>query len=88
LLLIQGLAVEAIDLINTVASQLNLLLSLINDVLDIKLIEDGKFVPNPVLFNPVDVLVFIKGIFEAQARIIQTKLSFETVSAAVLDQAV
>jgi len=37
-----------------IISQVNLLLCLVNDMLDIKLIEEGKFVPKNSLFKPRD----------------------------------
>jgi len=88
LLMMSELGEKAISLINLVASQLNLLLSLVNDVLDIKLIEQGHFAPKLEDFNPVHILVFIKAMFEAQAKMIRTKLISETVSSNVLESAI
>ena len=46
-----------------VVAQLNLLLSLVHDVLDLKIIESGKFVRNSSLFNPVKTFDFIIAMF-------------------------
>ena len=56
-------------MINLVVSQLNLLLCLVNDVLDIKMIQSQKFQPKVEKFNPVkDVLEFIVAMFNPQAQ--------------------
>lgn len=49
-------------------SQMNLLLSLVNDMLDIKLINEGKFSPKMQVFRPMDTLDFIKKMFESQMK--------------------
>ena len=46
-----------------IISQLHLLLCLVNDVLDIKLIESGKFEPKLIEFSPLETLLFIKDMF-------------------------
>ena len=46
-----------------IISQLNLLLCLVNDVLDIKLIETGKFEQKMVEFSPLETLEFLKEMF-------------------------
>ena len=57
------------SLINLIVSQLNLLLCLVNDVLDIKMIQSQKFEPKVEKFNPVkDVLEFIVAMFNPQAE--------------------
>ena len=43
---------EAIKLIGLMKSSLSLLLSLVNDIVDLKLIKNGKFSMNWVTFNP------------------------------------
>ena len=47
-----------------VISQLNLLLSLVNDVLDLKLIKQGKYDPKLEKFNPSETLDFIVKMFQ------------------------
>ena len=45
--------------INMVISQLNLLLCLVNGVIDINAIEQGKFEKRAVSFKPLELLTFI-----------------------------
>ena len=54
---------EQIRVIALITTQLNLLLCLVNDVLDIKLIEAGKFEPKMQTFSPLKILKFIKDMF-------------------------
>ena len=63
MILREQLSQQAITFINLVISQLNLLLSQVNDVLDIKLIEEGVFEPKLSPFDPLNVLQFIKSMF-------------------------
>ena len=42
-----------------IIAQVNLLLSKVNDMLDIKLIAEGKFTQKNSVFNPKSVLDFI-----------------------------
>ena len=51
---------EAIKLINLIKSNLNLLLSLVNDMVDLKLIKEGKFLTNYKVFDPLDTLKFVQ----------------------------
>ena len=60
---------NAVSLINLIVSQLNMLLCLVNDVLDIKLIQSQKFQPRFVKFDPIkDALEFIVTMFKSQAE--------------------
>ena len=52
--------------------QLTFLLSLVNGLLDVKLIESGKFVPKLEMFNPLTVLEFIATIFKPITDLQQT----------------
>ena len=61
-------------------ANLNLLLSLVHDVLDLKVIESGKFVRNDCPFCPIDTLDFIKSMFEAQCEMQNTAIRFQTTS--------
>lgn len=54
---------EQIRVITLVTTQLNLLLCLVNDVLDIKLIETGKFESKMERFSPLKILKFITDMF-------------------------
>ena len=54
---------EQIRLLRLVVAQLNLLLSLVHDVLDLKIIESGKFVRNSNTFSPIKTFDFIIAMF-------------------------
>ena len=62
-LLQQEMNQSAISMINMIISQLNLLLCLVNNVLDIKLIEQQKFQVKEEKFDPMKVLDFIAAMF-------------------------
>ena len=67
--------------------QLTFLLSLVNCILDMKLIESGEFVQKLEQFDPLTVLEFIIVIFKPQISLLGTQLTYETVKAADLDEA-
>lgn len=67
-------------MIMLIMSQLNLLLSLVNDVLDIKMIEQGKFNARTESFSIKSVLNFIVAMFNPQSQAQQTIVSAHTVS--------
>ena len=56
---------EQANKLKLVVANLNLLLSLVHDVLDLKVIESGKFERNNSVFSPIDTLQFIKSMFQA-----------------------
>ena len=58
-----------------VISQINLLLSLVNDMMDIKLIEQGDFVPKIENFKPNLTFQFIKSMFEPSMKHVNSSLS-------------
>ena len=58
-----SLSVSAIRIINLIVSHMNLLLSLVNDVLDIKMIKHDKFEAKSETFNPMNLLDFIIAMF-------------------------
>ena len=58
-----------------VISQLNLLLSLVNGVIDIGAIEQNKFEEKPVTFKPLEIIHFIEAMFQMQAQISETTIS-------------
>ena len=60
---------HARSIILIIISQLNLLLCLVNDVLDIKMINQGCYTPKLELFSPADVIQFILDMFQPQSRI-------------------
>jgi len=47
-----------------VISQINLLLCLVNDILDLKMIEQNKFIKRIETFRPAQTFKFIIDIFE------------------------
>lgn len=53
-----------------VISQINLLLSLVNDSLDFKLIEESRFVAKKETFKIRDLLDFIKAMFVPQMQLV------------------
>ena len=59
----------AFQMLSLVVSQLNLLLCLVNDVLDMKLIKVGKFEAKLTEFEPAKTLRFIEDMFRPQADI-------------------
>ena len=63
--------------INLIISQLNFLLSLVNDVLAMKQIEMGQFRPHSEQFSPLKVLDFIKSIFQPQCEMQRLSFSYE-----------
>ena len=66
-------------IILVVICQMNLLLCLINDILDLKMIEQDKFTTKQELFDPTKTLKFVVRIFTQQAKLQNSALSFEVV---------
>ena len=62
-----------------VISQINLVLSLVNDTLDLSLIEKGKFFPKIQSFSPTETFRFIIRMFTSQMKMQDTNLTFEPV---------
>ena len=62
-----------------VISQMNLLLCLVNDILDLKMIDQDRFVKRDEPFCPTDTFNFVAGIFKKQAEMMSAPLIFETV---------
>ena len=62
-----------------VISQINLVLSLVNDTLDLSLIETGKFFPKIQSFSPTETFKFIIRMFSSQMKMQDTNLTFEPV---------
>ena len=63
-----------------VISQINLVLSLVNDTLDLSLIEKGKFFPKIQSFSPTETFRFIIRVFSSQMKMQDTNLTFEPVA--------
>ena len=70
-----NLSSGVITMLTLIINQLNLLLCLVNDVLDMKLIEQGKFDPKLEKFSPKSVLDFIVSMFEPQSNMLNTVVS-------------
>ena len=64
----KSLTKNIISIILVVTNQLNLLLCLVNDVLDMKMIEQGKYSSKLEIFNPKNILEFIIDMFQAQTK--------------------
>ncbi len=63
-----------------------MLLSLVNDMLDLKLIRDGQFRLNIERFNPLLAVKFVSDLFEYESDAKNTKIKYYTVAAEQLDQ--
>mmetsp|Transcript_23563 Transcript_23563/g.31595 ORF Transcript_23563/g.31595 Transcript_23563/m.31595 type:complete len:132 (+) Transcript_23563:1308-1703(+) len=61
-------------------SQVNMLVCLVNDILDRKLIELGQFETRREHFDPTKILRFIVSIFANQANLQGSSLSLHTVA--------
>ena len=61
-----------------VISSINVLLSLVNDQLDLKMIEKGKFMPKLENFEPEKTFQFIINMFGPQATITNNVLEFSS----------
>ena len=57
-----------------IISQINLLLSLVNDMLDMRLIEEGKFSVKMCSFDVFDLFQFIQSIFEPELKVRNNRL--------------
>ena len=55
------------EMILIIISQINLLLGLVNDILDYKLIEENKFLPKIELFSLHKTFKFIQEMFAPQS---------------------
>lgn len=76
-LLKEKLSNSGLRLVKIIISQINLLLSLVNDILDHKLIEEGKFVTKIEIFSPKDTFQFIMNMFKPQVEMQKSKISFQ-----------
>ena len=75
-LLAESITSQAIHVIKIIISQINLLLCLVNDILDLKLIEEDKFLPKNEIFSPRDTFSFITKMFAPQVEMVNSTLSF------------
>ena len=68
-------------------SQLQFLLSLVNNLLDVKMLEQGVFEPKVESFKPLEVLEFVTDMFREQMYMDGNELSYHVLEAASLRQA-
>lgn len=80
-LLQQQLSPSVHNMLLLIISQLNLLLCLVNDVLDIKMIEQEQYQSKMEPFEPKKTLDFIVAMFSPQAEMQKTTIYVETISA-------
>lgn len=57
----------AIKYLNAIKSSMQMLLSLVSDMLDLRMIKEDKFMPCMKVFKPQLVLDFVKTMFFMQA---------------------
>ena len=74
LMLLESLLRSVLDeaqkrLIVIVVSQINLLICLVNDILDLKMVQKGQFVPKNEVFSLREAIKFVLSIFSQQAQI-------------------
>ncbi len=65
------------QLVQIVILQVNLLLSLLNDSLDLAAIQEDNFVVKESSFNPQQVIDFVIRLFQPQAQMQQTNIRFK-----------
>ena len=70
-----GMAKETIGL---VISQINLLLCLVNDQMDLRMIDLNQFEIKNQRFAPAETFNFILNMFAPQVKMINTKISFKS----------
>ena len=56
------------QIIHIIRQQMNLLLYLVNDILDFKMIEENNFIEKEELFSPLKTFEFIQSLFMPQAK--------------------
>ena len=69
----------AIRMIKLVKVSLSLLLSLVNDMVDLKLIKANQFTINTNIFSPLEAIRFVKEIFDHSAQGNNLQLTIKTV---------
>ena len=66
-------------MIELVKVSLNLLLSLVNDMVDLKLIKANQFTVNMNIFSPLESIRFVTEIFDHDAQGKRLQLTIKTV---------
>lgn len=70
-----------------IISQLNLLLSLVNGLIDINAIQQKKYQMKRVAFKPLEVFEFIQAMFANQMMVMNTTLDYHQVSVRTIENA-
>ena len=70
---------EVLKLINLIISQLTLLLCLVNDVMDMKLIERGEYEQKKSPFKIKTITDFICAMFAPHAALVKTRIETQIV---------
>ena len=85
LVFLQGLLSDIVSehtrgIIMLIVTQINLLLSLVNDILDLKLIEEGQFEAKMERFNPREAIDFILKMLNGQVALSNTKIQVDYIA--------
>ena len=67
------------EMMMLIVMKLNLLLSLVNDIVDMRMIEHGNFQANLVSLDVKKVLAFVQAMFSPQCKLIKTELFVKVV---------
>ena len=82
--LLQVVAVESTrQLVQTMISQVNMLVVLFNNILDRRMIKLGQFKVSKELFGPTNTIQFIVDVYTQQARLQDSALHFRIVEAPI-----
>ena len=81
-----NLAPEVINLVTLITSQLNLLLMLVQNVMDMGLIERGKYEEKESAFQIKTITDFISAMFRPHATLAMTNIDTQVVEPAAFDQ--
>ena len=71
-----SLGVQAVELIFIIISQINLVISSINNMLDLRLIERNKFVGKREAFAPRNTFSFLIKMFEPMSKLQNNEIEF------------
>ena len=66
-------------MILTVVTQINFLVCRVNDIIDLKMIEDGQFSVNSTKFNPMQTLKAVNQLFMSSVQHKMTRLNFKLI---------
>ena len=81
-----NLAPEVINLVTLIISQLNLLMILVQNVMDMGLIERGKYEEKKSTFKIKTITDFICAMFSPHAGLAMTKIETQVVEPTAFDQ--